>query len=198
MSDTSDTTKTNTSRSGSDTGPVSPTTIGENAETSAEQNRIEATRTTRDLGVNSNGDPTIYPSDVEAVSRQYNLTGPEAESLLRSGNVTETGANEIKGARVVYRQSYEQIPATISNPLAVTDQRAAAAEAEADAGADGTDNSRFESAATAPTTDATQPEAGPHGPYAHYPTVDVSAEEIAQQTGVKVEDVDKAIGGGEA
>lgn len=151
-----------------------PTTVGADAQTAAEQDRAEAGRTTRELGKNSRGEPTIYPSDVASVTASHGLTVPEAEEHLVHG----TSPEELKGRRVLYRQSYDQIPATAENhPLVAADAVRAEAEATVEAGE--------------AVPDKTQPEAGPYGPFADYRKVEVSDEELALNAGVKVEDAAK-------
>lgn len=117
--------------------------------------------TTRELGKNSNGDPTIYPSDVEAVSTQYGLTTPEAERFLLEGKHTDKAADTIKGERVVYRPHYEYVTNPTSNPLAAADVRAAETAAEAE---------RRE--AEVAQADKADPGAGPYGPEAVYSEVE--------------------------
>jgi hypothetical protein len=121
----------------------------------------------RELGKNSQGEPTVYPSDVEAVALQYNLTTPEAERLLLGGKVTDKEADKIKGERVVFRPHYEYVTNPDSNPLAAADRRAeeqAASEEERKAAAD-----RI-------ATDKTSPEAGPYGPNAVYSEVEAPVD----------------------
>lgn len=111
-----------------------------------------------ELGKNSQGETTIYPSDVDAVATQYNLTTPEAERLLLSGKVTDKEADKIKGERVVYRQHYEYVTSPSSNPLAAADEaRSRQEQEEAD-----------RKAADAIAADKSSPEAGPYGPEAVY------------------------------
>lgn len=163
-----------------------PTTAADEARTAAEQERAEATRTTREVGKNSNGDPTLYPSDVAAVTTAHGLTVPEAEEHILSG----TSPDELKARRVLYRSSYDQIPATAENhPLVAADAAHTAAEEEARKAAE--DRAAAQAEANAPTTDKTQPEAGPYGPYAEYRKVEVSDRELAENAGVSVEDAPK-------
>jgi hypothetical protein len=121
-------------------------------------------------------------TDIEGLMRQYNLTRPEAEELWNrsdAGNGSDAAGDvvdTIKGARVVYRPVYEQVPATLSHPLVAIDERARLQAL------DGVEPEPVE-----PGPDATRPESGPYGPHASYPKADVSAEEIAQQTGLPVE-----------
>lgn len=165
----------------SEGGQVDATAAADETYRNVEQQRVEASRTVREQGLNSRGEPTVYPSDVEAVARQHNLTTPEAEQLLTEGNVTAERAAELKAGRVVYRVTYEQVPAVMS-PLAQADARAAAAAADAEA-----------ATSTTPTPDATQPEAGPYGPHADYREAEVTAEEVAQQAGVTVDAAAQAL-----
>lgn len=123
--------------------------------------------TSRETGVNSRGEPTVYPSDVEAVSTAYNLTGPEAERLILEGDVSDKAANKIKGERVVYRQHYEYVTNPSSNPLALADQRRAQQEQEE------TDR---QAAADRIATDKTSPEAGPYGPNVSYTEVEAPVD----------------------
>lgn len=123
-------------------------------------------------------------SDLEGLMRQYNLTRPEAEQLWHQSDAGEGSdpadsvVSTLRNARVVYRPVYEQVPADMSHPLVQIDERARLQKI-ADAG--GTVEP------VEPAADATQPESGPHGPFASYPKADVSAEEVAQQTGLPVE-----------
>lgn len=127
--------------------------------------------TARETGKNSQGEPTIYPSDVEAVSTQYGLTSAEAERLLVSGKVTDKEADKIKGERVVYRPHYEYVAGTESNPLSVADRRREEAErAEADA------EKARKGAADRIAEDKTSPEAGPYGPNAVYSEVEAPTD----------------------
>jgi hypothetical protein len=127
-------------------------------------------------------------TDLEGLMRQYNLTRPEAEQLwfqsdAGSGSDPADGVvSSLRNARVVYRPVYEQVPADMSHPLVQIDERARLAEIEAA----GDTGDRVELSA-----DPTQPGAGPHGPFANYPKAEVSAEEVAQQTGLPVELVDR-------
>lgn len=124
----------------------------------------EETPKARKLGQNSNGEPTIYPSDVESVTHQYGLTAAEAERFLLDGKHTQKAADAIKGERVVFRPHYEVVDASDSNPLAVADARRAAAE-KADAERTG-----------AETVDKFSPEAGPYGPNATYSEVEAPVD----------------------
>lgn len=125
-------------------------------------------------GRNSRGEPTLYPSEVAGVASAHGLTVPEAEEHLLEG----TSPDDLKARRVLYRQSYEQVPATAENhPLVAADvAHAAAAEA---------------AERPAPGPDKTQPEAGPYGPHAEYRKVTVSDEELAANAGVPVEEAPK-------
>lgn len=161
----------------------------EQADLAASQHDAATTATAREPGKNSRGEPTMYPSDIEGYQTQYGLTATEAETLwtrsVRDGEDAQTVVDELKGARVVYRQTYEQIPAT-ANALSGIDARAAenarlAVEAE----------NQSEAAA-----DPTQPEAGPYGPHADYREATVTAEEVAQQTGAPVDVAAEALGTG--
>lgn len=121
--------------------------------------------TSRETGKNSLGEPTIYPSDVESVSRSYNLTTAEAERLITEGSVTDKAADKIKGERVVYRQHYEYVTNPESNPLAAADRRdvETAAEAERKAG-------------EVAQADKADPSAGPYGPNAAYSEVEAPVD----------------------
>lgn len=115
------------------------------------------TAPTRDVGKNSQGEVTIYPSDVDSVARSYNLTGPEAERLILGGKVNDKEADKIKGERVVFRQHYEYVTNPTSNPMALAESRQNERE-ERDTKAE----------AERIATDKTSPEAGPYGPDAVY------------------------------
>jgi hypothetical protein len=122
--------------------------------------------TSREIGKNSLGETTIYPSDVEAVASSYNLTTAEAERLLLEGDVSDKAADKIKGERVVYRPHYEYVTNPTSNPLAAADARQAERDAEAD-------NAE---AAERIATDKTSPDAGPYGPEAVYTGVEAPVD----------------------
>lgn len=128
------------------------------------------------------GPRPMLDSDIEGLMRQYNLTRPEAEELWNrsdAGNGSDPAGqvvDTIKGARVVYRPVYEQVPATLSHPLVAIDERARLQALEG-----------AEAEPVEPVPDATRPESGPYGPHANYPKAEVSPEEIAQQTGLPVE-----------
>lgn len=119
--------------------------------------------TARKLGQNSNGEPTIYPSDIESVTYQYGLTSAEAERFLLEGKHNQKAADAIKGERVVFRPHYEVVDASSSNPLSVADARRAEAEA-ADAKATPAESDKF------------SPEAGPYGPNAVYSEVEAPVD----------------------
>lgn len=142
----------------------SPTTKGEEARAEAERERAEETRTTHsEIGKDSNGNPVLRASDIDAVRTQYNLTGPEAEQLITSGKVNESEAAKLRDGRAVYRQAYEQVTNSPTTPEAVRDLRAAANEAEA------------KSAGVEVAADPALPTSGPYGP-----NVDYSSQEAPQ------------------
>ena len=116
---------------------------------------------TRKLGENAAGETVLYPSDIEMVTTQYNLTTPEAERFLVEGKHTQTAADSIKGERVVYRPHYEVVTGTNSNPLNAADTRTAERE-ERDTKAEAEDIAE----------DKSSPEAGPYGPNAVYTEVE--------------------------
>lgn len=129
----------------------------------------EPTPKARKLGEDSNGDPAIYPSDIESVATQYGITTVEAERLLVSGKVTEAEANKIKEERVVFRPHYEYLSAADSSPLAVAERRRLEEERTAEEARKARDKA-------APTTDKTSPEAGPYGPNAVYSEVEAPVD----------------------
>lgn len=133
----------------------------------------------------------MYPSELEGLQRKYNLTAAEAEQAWKAtdGNVKQSTVDELKAGRVIYRVRYEQVPATLSNPLTVQDN----VTRVADLGRAGDDEARqrLEGAKTAPTTDNTKPESGPHGPFADYEKVKQPAEELSEQTGVPLDVADE-------
>lgn len=119
--------------------------------------------TAREVGKNSQGTPTVYPSDVEAVATQYGLTSAEAERLITEGKVTDKAADKIKAGRVVFRPHYEYVSGAESNPLAVAERRRAEVEAAA-----------AEAEEVGP--DKTSPDAGPYGPNATYSEVEAPVD----------------------
>lgn len=123
----------------------------------------------RELGKDSNGDPAIYPSDIESVATQYGLTTVEAERLLVSGKVTEAEANKIKEERVVFRPHYEYVSGNDSSPLAVAERRRLEEERTAEEARKARDKA-------GPTTDKFSPEAGPYGPNAVYTEVEAPVD----------------------
>lgn len=125
----------------------------------------EETPKARKIGQDSNGDPALYPSDIEAVSTQYNLTVPEAERLLLGGKVNDKEADKIKGERVVYRPHFEVVDGAESNPLGAADRRQAEADAEAKT-----------AEKAEPVEDKFSPEAGPYGPNAEYTVVEAPVD----------------------
>lgn len=131
----------------------------------AQKDQDTPVATSREVGKNSNGDPTIYPSDVDSVATSYNLTSAEAERLILDGDVSDKAADKIKGERVVYRQHYEYVTNPSSNPLAAADARRAEAE-KADTAA----------AAERIAEDKTSPESGPYGPSAVYTEVEAPVD----------------------
>ena len=137
------------------------------AEANAADTREDYTpkATSRDVGKNSLGEPTVYPSDVESVSQAYNLTSSEAERLILGGKVNEKEADKIKGERVVYRPHYETVTNPSSNPLAAADARTAEREAR-DTAAE----------ADAIAVDKSAPDAGPYGPNAVYSEVEAPVD----------------------
>lgn len=160
----------------------------------AAENRAETSGTGRRLGYNSNGQPELYPSDLEMLQNKYNLTAPEAEDLWRRAVVgnenIDNAAAAIAGARVVYRVRYEQVANPADHALnavqiAAAKQEREGREAEARA---------KESAVnlTTPTSDRTQPEAGPYGPHAEYVQTTLPVEEVAHATGLTVKEVKNA------
>lgn len=136
------------------TEEITPTTQANEAQALAETQHEQATnRSTREIGKNSQGEPTLYPSDVEMVSTQFNLTSEEAERLILAGDVSQSAADDLKAGRKVYRQRFEAVDASeASHPLAAADARAAATEA----------------AATPSGPDPALPTSGPYGPNAEY------------------------------
>lgn len=133
----------------------------------------------------------MLPSDLEGIQRKYNVTAAEAEQAWRStdGNVTQSTVDDLKAGRVIYRVRYEQVPATLSNPLTAADNVTRIADLR-NVGND-EERQRLEAAATAPTIDNTKPESGPHGPFADYEKVEQSAEELSEQTGVPLDVADE-------
>lgn len=157
----------------------------EEADLVAAQHEAATVRTAREFGKNSVGEATLYPSDRESLERQHGLTSVEAEELwnrtVRGSETADTVVDDIKGARVHYRQTYDQVPDVVS-PLAQADLRAALTDAEQAK----VDTSTPET----PTADPTQPEAGPYGPGADYRQVEVSTEEAARAAGLTPAQVD--------
>lgn len=139
----------------------------------------------------------LLPSTLTSLQNQYNLDAAEAEELWNStdGKPTQARADELKGQRAVYRQTYEKIPADLSHPLNQADYietsgRDLATSGSADAlGGSGRVNSLDRNQDDPRAVDNTRPESGPHGPFADYREVDVSDEEVSEQTGIPVEQV---------
>lgn len=96
-----------------------------------------ATATSRQFGYNSNGDPEIYPSDIEMLRTQYGLTAPEAELFWEQsvvgGGDADTTLSSIRGARTIYQQVWAATPAetSVHNALISSD----APESDAPTGA---------------------------------------------------------------
>lgn len=135
----------------------------------------------RKIGYNSNGVPEKYPSDMQSYQTQYGLTAPEAEALWERTVVgsenPDTVAEELRTSRVTYRVRYEQVTNNPDNALTAV-QIAAARQLE-QAKRDEEVAKSYSSSVTTPTSDRTQPEAGPYGPHAEYETVTLPVEEVA-------------------
>lgn len=65
------------------------------------------------------GRPQVLPSEIEALAQAHGLTIPEAEVLSYrvsgQGQDLTAAVGAIKAARVVYRATGDQIPATAEN-----------------------------------------------------------------------------------
>lgn len=142
----------------------SPTTKGDEARSAQESKLNEEQRTTRELGKNSSGDPTLYPSDVESVRQQYNLTGTEAEGLLRGGKVTPAEADKLKAGRVVYQQAYRALVNPLTVPETLADARREAAQAA--------DEETQKRGQEDQGPDPALPTSGPYGPNEEYTVVE--------------------------
>lgn len=146
------------------------------------------TTTGREFGKNSNGEPEMYPSDILSLQHKHNLTGPEAEDYWRrtvvNGDSEDSALSAVQGGRVIFRPAYEMVVNPPENALTAAqlrlekDQLAARRNDEL--------AEERQGAVTTPTADRTQPEAGPHGPYADYKKVEIPPEEVAHNAGVPV------------
>lgn len=160
----------------------------------AAQNKSDTTGTGRRLGYNSNNEPELYPSDVEALQSKYSLTAPEAEDLWRRAIVgsenIDTVASSLVAGRVVYRVRYEQV----SNPAdhALNAVQIAAAKQEKERVVVVAQQKEATQNVTTPTADRTQPEAGPYGPHAEYQQTTLPVEEVAHAAGLTVAEVKEA------
>lgn len=83
-----------------------------------EGERAAASATSRTFGYNSNGDPEMYPSDMEMLSTKYALTGPESQTLWERsvvGDEDESAVvDEIRGSRAIFQQVFAAVPAEAS------------------------------------------------------------------------------------
>lgn len=142
-------------------------------------------------GYNSNGEPELYPSDIESYCTQYGISTSEAEAVwtrtVLGGEDEKSVVDEIIAGRVVYRQRFEQVHNSPDHAL--TAVQIAAARQEADRRAFEAKRKEQAENLTAPTPDHTQPEAGPHGPHADYHDVTLSTEEVAHAVDLTTEQV---------
>lgn len=72
------------------------------------------------------GRPQVLPSDIDSLVTSHGLTVPEAEKVaaqLPTGTDLDALVASTKAARVAYRPTYFQVPATAENhPLVAADE----------------------------------------------------------------------------
>lgn len=145
----------------------------------AMDNSTERSTQQRKPFTNSRGEKTIYPSEVFGFQNANNLTATEAEQIAQvaaDGGDVDKAIEDAKASRYVFRQTYEKAPA-VSNSLTMADAQNEARRIEAEKAREAIDTD-------IPVDTSLH---GQHGPFADYREVDVSAREVAEQTGLPVE-----------
>jgi hypothetical protein len=122
--------------------------------------------------------------NIEALRSMYALSGLEAEHVYALANgvgdraALDEAVKQVRSLRVVYRQRWEAVDPRLGHAGSVIVNSAPDTE----------DGGRFladiPGETTTGVTDNTQPESGPHGPYADYHSATVTDSEIAERTGI--------------